>query len=273
MNIGTNSLVDELKDKILLATEDLTHCLILEADLIKTGTAIKTEYVLKIGKYEIERYNLYFEHVKLKRKIELYQAAINKQQRISHELVENIIKQETIEYQTELNRLISDLHTANQIAKADSVTDEDLKMIKETYRFIVMKIHPDLKVDQTDNDKFLWNMTQNAYLDNDLQQLLLVKSLIGNNDIDIKKENQIDLLEKENMTLIFNIDLVKDRMNKMKNSFPFTKISLLQEEEAIKKIVKEIIVDINTYKQYNDELLERLKSLIDSLKKEGNLNE
>ena len=261
MEIDKNKLIEELKSQIKNSNDELMAALLKEADTVKSGVMIKTEYILKIGKYEIERYNLYFGYVKLRRMIDLYQAAINKQEYISNDDVEEIINNETKEYQSEINCLINDLHTAIKIDQAERVTPEDYKKIKETYRYIVSRIHPDINPNPDQNSKFLWNMTQDAYLNNDLNHLLLLKSLVGNSEITIINENQIEKLEKKHMEIIYHIDQINDRIKRIKSGFPFNKIELLNNEEAIKKFVGKILIDSNSYREYNDDLLLKLKEL------------
>lgn len=271
MNIGENNLVLELKEKIDEATYELMNTIIEESDLIKKGIAVKTEYIFKIGQYEIEKYNLYFEHMKLKRKVEIYQAAINRQETISIEKVNKIIEEETKEYKEELDGLIRDLHTANKILNAKKVSDDEYKLIKETYRYIVNKIHPDINPNINENTKLLWNMTQNAYINNDLKQLQLVKSLIEKDTITIERENEIKLLEKKLTQILYNIDEVKDRIKTMLTIFPLNKEDLLKEKDEIEKIVSDIKIDIELYKQYNAELEIRIQELMNS--GEGLFNE
>lgn len=266
MNIGENKLVLELKSKIKDASQQLMDIVIEESDLVKKGVVIKTEYIIKIGKYEIEKFKLYFEHMKLRRKVELFQAAFNRQEAISSETVNKIIEEETKEYKAELDGLIQDLHTANQIIKSKKVTDEEFKSIKETYRYIVNKIHPDINPEITENSKLLWKMTQEAYLKNDLQQLLLVKSLIENENVHLEKENEIDILDKKLMGILFNIDEVKDHIKKMYTVFPLNKEELLKQNNEVEIIVTSIKKDINLYKQYNADLSMRLQELLSSRK-------
>lgn len=261
MTIGDNHIIVELKNNITISNNKLMDILIEESDLLKSGVMIKAKYILKIGKIELDRYNLQFEYLKLKRMIELYQAAINRQQTISEEEVNKVIIEETIQYQTEIDKLVSDILISKKIHDSKTLSDEDYKLVKDTYRYIVKLIHPDINQELYKKYKSLWEMTTEAYSNNDLKQLLMIKSLIiQNKEVEVK-ENEIEKLEKILMNINFNIDEVRDRINTIKNDFPFNQVDILEDQNKINEIIKGIYNDIEIYYEYNKELTEIINKL------------
>lgn len=68
---------------------------------------------------------------------------------------------------------------SNPESVAEPLTQQELAnlKIKETYRMLARKLHPDANPDLTSEEKRLWNQVQAAYEERDLQQLELLLAL------------------------------------------------------------------------------------------------
>lgn len=263
MEVGVNKSLDELKNEVLKFNERLTKLIIEKSELMKAGIAIKAEYMLKIGKYELERYQLFFNIQKIKREIALYQIAQNRGEVITEEEVNAIIEEEIKEYRLQLELLVAQYEFAQEYDKLENISPEEYQEIKRLYRYIVKRIHPDLNDNFNEEMKSLWEMTQDAYNENNLVKLQEVKLLLDSKDFHVITINDFDKLNDQKLTLQRRIYEEKLRIKEMKNQFPYNKTSILQDEEMVKEIVSEIQEEIKELEKTYQELQIRLDFIKD----------
>src|SRR5690554_1146460 len=259
MEVGKNIKVEELKADIAYFSERLGKLFIEKGELYKTGFLLKTEYILKIGKYQLDRYRLYYNIQKTQRKIAIYQAAINREEVISEAQVDAIIQKEIKEYEEELKRLTDDYNTAMKIKDAEKVSEEEYEEIKRLYRKIVKRIHPDLNPNLDEDFKYLWQETQDAYQGNDLEKLQDIMNILDSNKlVNDVNENEIERLTDFKLKLQRRIYEEKLRIKDMKEEFPYNTSTLLKGKDMIAEVVKEIRVDIENLEGLYHELKIRL---------------
>jgi len=255
MKIGEN------KEKMLLIKEvdslnsQLTQVLIERSDTIKEARYLERKYTSIMGQYLIERYQAFFEYEKMVRMIEIYQRALNHEETITDEEVNEIIARETKEYENKLNEIIDDYSSAKSYMNSDTLSSSEYQELKEVYRYIVKIIHPDLNPNLGDEFITLWHMTQKAYTTNNLPEILIIKDILDNKEI-IRKEYVNELEELRN-----TVDKLKAMVNQylleiaqMKKGYPFDQLEIMNNESLLQAKKDEIISHTNEFKSRIDEL-------------------
>lgn len=263
MQIGENIKIKELKKEIQKFSNRLMNLLIEKAELYKIGLHIKSQYILRIGVYELERFRLFFNIQKIRREIAIYQIASNRGEVITPKEVEELIAEDVKEFQRQLDFLVAQHEFAKAYMEAETLTEEEVKEIRKLYREIVKKLHPDLNPDLDEELKSLWNITQQAYADNNLPRMREIKEILDGKDIIIHEENEIERLNNQKLTLQRRIYEEKLRIKDMKEEFPYNKSSIIEDEEMIKAIVSEIEAEIEQYEKIYQELQVRLDFIKD----------
>ena len=73
---------------------------------------IETEYMSKVGTLEYKVYEFQCKLLRIKRKIELYQACINRQEEIDEQDIEEKLDEEYKEYEEKLSKMADNLRNA-----------------------------------------------------------------------------------------------------------------------------------------------------------------
>lgn len=254
--IGSNIRKVELLDKVSSLSEQLTFLLIEKSDTLKLGYRLDKKYFSLVGRFEVERYYAFFEYEKIRRTIEIYQKALNHNETISEEKVNELLSKEIEEYEKKLKQVVNDYENAKAFMKLENLSKEDYKKVKETYRYIVKKIHPDLNPNLTDEYKVLWEMTQVAYGENNLNELLTIKEILDNKGIIAKKhDNEIEELEKKVMSLKASIDNTLLYISNIKKEHPFTIEEIINNKFLLEEKIEQIISETNEFKKAIKELL------------------
>ncbi|HHU55947.1 MAG TPA: hypothetical protein GXZ48_04580 [Acholeplasmataceae bacterium] len=256
----TEDKIKTIKNEITTFTNRLNNLLIERSELYKSGIAIKAQYVLKIGVYELKRYRLFYNIEKIRRKIALYQIALERGEAISEDDIDFIVNEDTKEFQKQLELLSTQLEIAEEYQKEN---DETIKQINDIYRKIVRKIHPDLNPNIDESTKELWEEAKEAYEIDDFEKLKEIESKLENIKIESFDENDYEKLVERKTTLQRRIYEEKLRLRDMEKEFPYNKTSILDDEEMVKEVVSEIKEEIEKLEKKYEELQIRLDFIKD----------
>jgi len=132
-------------------------------------------------------------------------------------------------------------------------TAEESEELRQKYREIVKRLHPDLNPNLKPIEIDLWHKTQEAYQMGNLEEIRRIYLLLNNltqapeyhDSNDIKA--QVDLLKE-------NIDLLRQKIEDMRNNFPLNFEVILNDARLL-----------NSEKDKIRKQIEQFKSSIDSL--------
>ncbi len=146
-------LIEEVKQ----LKEDIAN-LYEEKDelLYHTCKIIETEYMSKVGVLEYKLYEFQCKILRLKRKIELYQININRQEVPNEKEIEEKLDAEYKEYEKKLNKMSNDIQEALDRKNCSFLSEEDGKELKNIYRRLIKKLHPDLNKESSEKNKNLF---------------------------------------------------------------------------------------------------------------------
>lgn len=132
------------------------------------------------------------------------------------------------------------------------LNDEEVKKIKEIFRRLAKKLHPDISKNLTKEEIELWNKIKEAYENNDLVSLIVLEGIIDN--IEIKEDLSINNIEE-------NIEKIKNKIEKINiiikdslNEFPLNLIEVINNESFIQSKKDELNKEIKIYKEKINEL-------------------
>jgi len=253
------SLIQELETELA----DLVH----DRDILiyHTCPKLQTEYMLKIGKVEYAIFELHCKILRTKRKIEIIQAFLNREQKYNIVEIEEQLDKEHHEYTEKLLEKQQEIEKARlkNSSFGEPLTAEELAELKKLYTQIVKKLHPDINPDTTEEQHGQFNDAVNAYKRADLSELRIIFLLLEKTSF-TKTTSSMEKLITRKEILLKEKEYLKKEIQKIKEIFPYNVQDLLQNEDKLQSKVDELSNILTEFhKQYN-ELEQRLEAMIKS---------
>ena len=204
-----------------LLKKEFTELFALKNDMLTQEEQVLTAlYLTTIGQKEHQKYCLTVEIKMMTQRISLFQAYFNRNE---YPDIPAIEKKMDIQF-AEFHQKIADEAKSIALAKAflneGFLSEGDVKKIKDVYRQIVKRLHPDINPNVTEAEKDLFVKAQAAY---DLCDLITLNSILLSLDnltsnpevapVDLKE--QVDLLET-------HVSKLKILIGNLEKQFPFT---------------------------------------------------
>lgn len=187
-------------------------------------------YIDLVGKLQYEEFVIRVEVMKLKRKHQIIQAALNRGERPDTEVVERIVELEFIDYQAQIEAQAESIKAAKSYLEAPLMTEEDASDLKRIYRILIKRLHPDWNPDLSEERKELFVRAQAAYKSNDVQELRNILLMIeADEPVQIKEETVDDDIARLERSLA---DL-QTRVDKLNAMFPFDHRDKLYDKDWI----------------------------------------
>lgn len=228
---------------------------------------IETEYMSKVGVLEYKLYEFQCKILRLKRKIELYQMKINRQEVPNEKEIEEKLDVEYKKYEEKLNKMSNDIQDALNRKNYVILSEENSKELKDIYRKLIKKLHPDLNKENSEKNKNLLLQVTHAYENGDLETLknleLLTDEIIEKECIEVGELDELKQ-SKEKYKIIIN-GLIES-INKIKDSFPYNKKEFLKSDILVQKRKDELNKEMKMYK----EVYLKLEDILNKLKGEIN---
>lgn len=265
LNPEFESLVKEIEElKIQIAT------LIEERDQLfyHDCKLIKAEYMSKIGVLEYKIYEFQMKYLRLKRKLELYQVYINRQEIPNETQIETQLEIEYQEYEQKIKDMYDDVQNSLASLTGKVLSEEDSAEVKKLYRILIKKLHPDLNHNYNDKTKELFFKVEYAYQNGDLKTLQNILLLIE--DIDTNKDElevgELEELKNKKKKLLVIIEDLYSAIDKIKNSFPYNQLNFIKNEKQIIIKQKELNATLDDLKIAYKELEDRLNKIKGEIK-------
>lgn len=131
-------LIDQLRKEYIRLYTQREHMLNHERD------TLFCRYMLLVGQRKYENYKLSVEVRALKMKLELAQAALNRNQRPNLNQIEDEVNRQLQYHYRKLKRQAEEVRLAQE---AVAIPEFTIKEIRDIYRTIVRRLHPDLHPD------------------------------------------------------------------------------------------------------------------------------
>lgn len=246
----------ELRRRYKLLKREFSKLFTLKNEMISHKLPFLTSLYLElIGRKLYEIYCLNVELSKLKRRMTLLQAYVNRNEAPNLAKVDQEIEIQFAKYQKKIEEEAENLAAARKLlTSATFLTEEETKELKELYYSIVKRLHPDINPNLSEEDKDLFVKAQVAYELLELQTLRMIfLSLDLTNKSEIADYNLKKMVEK----LAANIEKLRSQIDKLNNSFPFIYKEKLLDEKWVKskqdeadKQIETIKIEIEKHKTY-----------------------
>ena len=230
---------------------------------------IEAEYQKIIGYKELERMETEIIARRLKRQVELVQAAVNRQETIAIEKVEKQLDDEFQEWYEKIDDQYQKVKEAQSRIEG-LMSDEENEEFKKLYRQLVFKLHPDLNPSQSKDEKNLWNRVQLAYQSGDLEEMRSLKIILEAQDGTVELPSSKDILEKRKTKLTEQIRKIINKLSGMENEFPFNMADKLADKDWVSAKLEKIDGQIRRWEDKRIEYNELLKVLL--MSKETGVN-
>lgn len=243
----------EQLEKLILNQDELTE---------RICPIIKNDYLIKFGFLEYKVYTLEVELSRIKRKITMVQQRINHEKEINLEEIENQLNDEFEEFEERIQIQMDELNDAIALNNFKGLlTSEELKELKNLYKQIIKKLHPDLNKDLSEAEKLLFLNSVNAFKRGDLEILRGIALILSEENEDFKEYSNIDSIKKEIIELNHQIDRVSNNIAKIKGEYPYNKLDLLNDPEKS----EEYILTLNDIIESKKELIKKFNLRCDEL--------
>lgn len=224
---------------------------------------LTAEYTVKVGSLECKAFEFECAALRIKRKIELVQAKINRREPIDMPCIEIQLEIEYAKYEELLNEKLKEINDALEWQGIDKLSEEDSKKLKSKYRYIVKKLHPDLNPNTTEQEKNLFFKAASAYENGDLKTIELICDLIEEISTAEKLTLGINELKEKVKSLNETKSSVRTSIEKIKSSFPYNQKDFLANEDAVQSRRNELRQLIEQYKEIYGKYERRLNDLLE----------
>lgn len=232
---------ENLKNELLKKRTELSM-LVLQRDELKYVICknIETKYMLELGNLEYRLYQSECIIMRLKRKVELIQMRINRQEKIDVATIDELLDEQFREYQQNLEEKIKKMNEAIERDNGEVLTEQQVKELKKLYRAIVKALHPDLNPNVTKQQIKLFQNAVTAYKNGDLQTLRIINEMISNNHSEDDNTDNIEKMRDELIRLDRMISSINGDVEKIKSEYPYTMKDILFDKEQLNQRKEEL---------------------------------
>ena len=232
---------ENLKNELLKKRTELSM-LVLQRDELKYVICknIETKYMLELGSLEYCLYQSECIIMRLKRKVELIQMRINRQEKIDVSAIDKLLDEQFREYQQKLEEKIKKMNEAIERNNGEVLTEQQVKELKKLYRAIVKALHPDLNPSVTKQQIKLFQNAVTAYKNGDLQTLRIINEMISNNHSEDDNTDNIEKMRDELIRLDRMISSINGDIEKIKSEYPYTMKDILFDKEQLNQRKEEL---------------------------------
>lgn len=244
--------------------------------------AILADYNRRIGQLELEIMEAVLRARKLRRMIEVLQAARNRGEDPDYEEAVRTADSEYRAYEQEVHEKAEEYRNASagrscgqaasdeedtengeeeDLQGADRYDREDKEELGALYRRIMKELHPDVNPDITPEELDLLHQAMEAYKNGDIETLRKIAAILDGRSIEDKVIEEVDQLRRIRDDLAFLKESLLAEIEDIKTSFPYTLKDFLNNKEAVRKKQEELRETLARWQEQEKVLQERLDQL------------
>ena len=252
----------KLQTEVATLEKELGKVILEQDEMINAiKPKLEAEYQKTIGYKELECLENEIASRRIKRQIELLQAAINRQEEIDLDRIEQQLDDELQEWYEKVKKQYKKVKEAQDRIEG-LMSDEDSAEFKTLYRQLVFKLHPDLSPNQSKDEINLWHRVQLAYQSGDLEEMRSLMIILESQDKAAQLPSSMETLEKRKTKLADQIQKIIGRLADVGKEFPFTIAKNLSDKEWVESKPEEIGERISHFEDKCKEYNELLKVLL-----------
>jgi hypothetical protein len=227
---------------------------------------IKTEYMLKIGKLEYAVFDYQCRILRIKRKIELIQAFINRGEPYDILEIEKQLDREYLDFTGCLLEKQKEIDIARMFAaeELEILTEEESAELKRLYIQIVRRLHPDINPDSTEEQHAQFIDAVNAYENADLLEMRIIFLLMEKSARTVldSRTSMKELCARKEKLFRETNHLLRIIEN-IKQTFPYSAGELLRNDVKLHERIDELTAVLSDCKEKHRTIEVRLKALIE----------
>lgn len=212
-------------------------------------------YLAAVGQKQHRKYCLVVEIKMITHRISLVQSYFNRNEVPDLKAIEKIVEKHFAAYQQKIAAEARRIAIAKEFLKEGFLSEGDVKKLKEVYRLIVKKLHPDINPNVTEAEKDLFVKAQAAY---DLCDLPALNAILLTLDMHAVTDagDPIDL-KAQVAKLEENVTKLSNQITALEKQFPFSFREKLADEEwidseqaVLDKEIAELELEKEKYAEY-----------------------
>ena len=223
---------------------------------------IEMEYMMLLGSLEYRLYSTECAYLRIKRKCELLQAKINRQETISMTAINECLDREFEKYQEYLESKMQQMNDAFERKKGDFLSNEDTAELKSLYRKIVKQLHPDINPENSSAQRRLFENAVEAYKKGDLIGLRIVDQMISTPEIKFEEPNVMQALYREREKLQQLVSQITNEIDEIKDAFPYNVKSIIEDFSVVEDRKAELTDAIKGYEDLIDKYNARIEEML-----------
>ncbi|MFT3990055.1 MAG: J domain-containing protein [Luteolibacter sp.] len=220
----------------LLEKRDALHAQI--AAVIAEIHALEDSESVVLGRYSeafgdslLRLQTLEIDVARLKREIELVQAAVNFGREVDYDEIQNILEREFFEWRAKLEKEAARI--INQRKVLDHLLDPaKARALRDSFRSLVRRLHPDLHPSQSPAAAELWHRVTAAYENQDIDELSALEILTREDSTLNPSPDSMETLRSTVEKLRLHLDRLLLKLAARRKEWPFDQIPLLDEPAA-----------------------------------------
>lgn len=203
------------------------------------------------------------ESARLKREIELIQAAINSGHEVDYEQIQATLEAEFAEWQARLVEEIDNLtHHWGMLETSEFLDAASASKLRERFRALARRLHPDLNPAQSPAEAELWHRVTAAYAARDLEELDALEILTRDAD-STSLPDSMEVLRATLKKLRDQLDLLLVRFGRHRKEWPFDQLPILDDPDAVTARQAELDARITAAEAVRGERKQWLDQLLD----------
>ena len=258
------SVDNQVMQDIEQVRQEITE-LLMEIDHInlQINPRVEVDYAIRIGCYENELLKAQIEARRAKHRFELAQARLNRGEAVSDEDLEKTLDEEFEAWEAQLAIQVQSYLAKLEInAGTRTLLPHELDQIRSLHRELVKRLHPDLRPAQTEDERRLFAMVQEAYKKGSLEMLRSIEvatAYLAKDDEDAGKS--ADELSVEYELLSAQLRVLKDQLEALKSVPPYTFAERLADPAWVHRRTQELKQEIEEQQKVREAYDEKYTAL------------
>lgn len=229
--------------------------------LADSGPVVIGRYAAAFGERLTRLHSAEIDAARLKREIELVQAAINSGRDFDYGKIQETLDAEFAEWQAKLHAEAANLSRQREVLD-HLLEPEKARALRDRFRVLARRLHPDLNPSQSPAAAELWHRVTSAYEARDLAELDALEILTRDADSALTPDSLAGLyklLEK----LRTQLDQLLITLASRRKIWPFDQLPMLDDSSATAAQQAELDSRIAAAESLRDERKQWLNQLLD----------
>jgi hypothetical protein len=223
--------------------------------------AVEAEYMEKIGSLEHKALELQCKALRLRRKYELIAGAVNSRELIELSHIDMQLIGEFSAHNERLSESMSRMKAA--FGRGDILSGEEAAELRRLYSALLKRLHPDLHALQNERTEALFSRALRAYRNAALAELRGLYAETGERkELMDAPVGSMERLLKTGERLGEQIELARKCVGELKNSYPYNKKELLEDDAKRGERVAGLVGQIVELRKACDDLEKRIAELL-----------